>query len=209
MKFTIDSIEKMIEAADRERSAKEAEIASLKKQIVEQAGAAEAAADAEDLSTYMAHKKETELLEAKRYLAEKKLEKIKADFTFDNVRTAWSDFADEYTKTFDKKRNAYYKARQALYEAYCELIDLQNNALMNREKCGRLIGIVEPETNLTNDYNSVYPEFRLPLLDTSKTGKTNNWRVQSPDAVFFLEAGIASDDDMSRFNSILRLHHSY
>lgn len=208
MRYTIDTIEKLIETADRERTSKEAEIASLTERIRETEAAAEKEVAADNIEKYKEHLREKEFFEAKRSLAKKQLEQIHAEYTSENVKAAWADYTADYGKIFDKKMSEYQKARKALYSSFMELVDLQNEGLKNREKCGRLIGKEEPEINLSNDYNSVYPEFRLPLLDTTRTGKTNNWRVQSPDAVFFLESGIASDAEMDKYNSVLRLHHS-
>ena len=211
MKFSIDKIEKMIIQAAKDRAAKEEEIRDLEEQLDAADAALEAEADAGNLDEYLQKQGAKNLLAAKLHIAEKQLDKIKAEYTSDNVKAAWNDFAADHNKTIEKKLAAYQTARKDLYNSFMELVTLQNVALAAREKCARLIGKEEQDPNFIADFNSVYPEFPLTLIDLPAAPITDRrlLEVLPPDQRFFLSAGLASDDDVSRFDMVVRKHHSY
>ena len=211
MKFSIDKIEKMIIQAAKDRAAKEEEIRDLRGQLDAADAALEAEADAGNLDEYLKKQGQKNILAAKLKIAEHQLDKVKAEFTPDNVVDAWNDYQGDYSKTFDKKRTEYEKARKDLYRLYLEMVDMQNEALAAREKCARLIGKEEQEPNFIADFNSVYPEFPLTLIDLPAVPITDRrlLEVLPPDQRFFLSAGLASDDDVSKFDMVVRKHHSY
>ena len=190
--------------AIRARLKEEIEAQTAEKDAAEVA--AQEAADNGDIDAYRQHKAEAEELETSIFVKQAQLNKNGSSLKEEDVLKAWKKYAADYEKKFTKALSDYETARRGLYEKYMQVINLQNDALKTRERCGFLLGMKPPASIM--EYDSHYKNFKMRTLPyTPAPGLMyKGLAITSPETVFFMSSGEANEGMVDFFNDVLKLH---
>ena len=138
MKKTIAEFEKLHNQSEADKAKLQNEIDELIRKESELTEAANAAAASGDVDGYMSKSKEKERVSATIFVKRTQLDRLAA-FTDADVLAAWADYADAYNKKFASALAAYREKADALRRMYVDLCNLQNAALIERERFGAFI----------------------------------------------------------------------
>ena len=107
---------------------------------------ANAKAQAEDLANnadeegYIAAMDEIRTLENRLYVKNKIVNSTAPAVTEEELSEAWTEYAADYNKKFQRKYAEYAKARKQLCKIYADMVSDQNQALTLRAKIGEVTG---------------------------------------------------------------------
>lgn len=211
----IKALQELFNTRKAEEDKRNGLISELESKIAALASAAEAAAAKGDVEEYMAKSDEQHKDEALLYVLRKSNKK--AQVSGDEVTSAWTSYREDYSKQFEKAFGDYCKKREALAAAYMGLVEMQNEALKMREQLGKLAGLSGEKQIYELTYDEAYPDFKLPVLPGCPEhipgqplslvyGKL---QTADPDSVCFHALKIISNEDLSKVNDVVRLHHSH
>ena len=205
----MSKLEKMIKEynaaiANKENLTKEAERFRAEKDNL--TAEAEAAAKAGDVETYKQKRDAAALAADNLFVREKQIEGLNCLRTEEETKAAWSEFAEDYNKGFDKAWRAYEAKRKDLYTDFLKLVDMQNAMLKKREACGDCCGLPKA-TILDNPADRVFPINFLPVM--AMEDKIIHAKFRQPDVAFFFSSLLAGTREASLFNKVIRLHMPY
>lgn len=208
MKKSINDLKRAVVMAETERESIEKQISSLEGKLREKNEEKEQCSDSK---SYLACQDDLRQIEADLFIERKKLEKQRKPFTEADVREAWTDYATAYNKGMQSKMKDFQKALTAFIDAYKDMVDLQNDALKNRETCADLLGIERDSYKYGGDYDSAFTGFtRMTFIpqnaNISHASILNKGPVQngySDECIYFM-ANEMIDADL--LNNVVRLH---
>ena len=116
-----------------------------------------------------------------------------AVFSRENVKAAWSEYAKDYNKKFDKRFEEYAKAREALAARYVDLVKAQAQALGARRTFNALLA-TDPRVRDSLMYNDaeyfLSPELEeLHYLPNRSTATVTGGRATAIDVAYFIKTG--------------------
>ena len=195
-------LEKAYDEVISKKTQIEQEIKEQEAQKAQKEQEAREAAAAGDVATYKQIKAEITGLEDSIFVKRAQLKKCAAGALKESeVLPAWNKYASDYGKKFEKLLADYEKARHALFVMYMEIVDLQNEALRTRERCGYLMG-VDPLPNNTTNGNEYFKKMRMRTLETGTPIEYAGSIVKTtPDTAFFSSYGEvdrATADELGR-----------
>lgn len=203
----INSLEKAYDELIAKKHKLEQELSDLNDQKAQKEKEALAAADAGDLGQYKSIKSEVDNIDACIFVTSTQLRKYEScALDEDTVVKAWNKYADDYGKKFDKMVSDYEKARHALYLQYIQIIELQNDALKMRERCGFLMG-VQPLPDQFKNGDDHYKNLKMRTLSTS-CNPSNLILKTTTDLEFFSKYGEIDQDKAAYITGILNSKQS-
>ena len=198
-KKTFVELDRLTKAAEEKKRQLTEDINELLAKKAEAHNAAQAAAEAGDTDGYLDKHKAEERLDAEIFVKRTQLDKAGATLSRDDIMDAWEDYCKGYNIEQSREWSKYLTMRKQLFDQFMKVVLLQNNALKLRERCGQLAG----ESNLS--------AFKMSMIDGSNAFglQYKRYQLQMPDTVFFLSCGLASEDDGSFFNDVIRVHKPF
>ena len=137
-----NAIEKLFELADKQKEQRDAlalEINGLKaKEETLKAEALEAAKEG-NTELYLAKEGERSKVSAEIFVKGSHLDSLPSAVSKDQAADAWAEYAADYGAKLKKALDEFAKEKEKLSSMYDNLIDMQDDALMLREKLGRII----------------------------------------------------------------------
>lgn len=188
--MTIKELEKKIQDANsaRDQMAREQEDALFASRELKRQ--ADDAAAAGDVDGYLKFKNELDRQEAVFFVRKTQLERSQKVVTDAEISDAWDSFAKGYNKNLASKQAEFEKLKKAALSAYREMVDLQRDALIQRQKLADLAGVT------AISMGSITPEFerRFPMdyIDTASddqvTFRVGGLGVLDPDLAMYLDS---------------------
>ena len=189
-KSKLEALQTKVALKQKTVSEAEKAIADLEDQISMLSNQAKEAADAGDFDQYKIITDRKEAAQAELFVKQSYVSTVKSgSITEEEVKAAWSEYADGYNKQFDKLFSEYESKRNSMLNAYAPLIDLQEKALTVQKQLRGYIG-----SNSTEDYQKAM-QMDLPCrllpngtdhyvkgVETTMTGTG----TKDPDAVFYM-----------------------
>lgn len=208
---TIETLKKLFRKKAEDVTEKESQLNALRNECQNKKAAAEEAALAGDYDQYKVLSAELKEMETMLYVSEMSLKNTvnTPGFTPEEVKSAWNDYVSSYTKKLNAALADYAKKRKELYEEYMKLVNMQNEAMKVRNDCGQLIGM---KAESDEGEKQIMGKFNMPYVSDDREAWQSrylaygNCQVQHPDPLFFRACNVCTDEDLDRFNRILRLH---
>ena len=215
--MTIKELEKKIHDANsaREQMAREQEDALFASRELKRK--ADDAAAVGDVDGYLKFKTELDRQEAIFYVRKTQLERSQKVVTDDEISDAWDSFAKGYNKNLASKQTDFEKLKKAALSAYREMVDLQTDALIQRQKLADLAGITAVSMG------SVTPEcerrFPMDYISTSTasddqvTFRVGGLGILDPNLAMFLDSmghntmtALCQDNGVHKVLTIVKNH---
>ncbi len=174
--------------ADEERSKLEIELGILK-------GEAQAAADAGAIDEYKAKTKKADDVAMSIFVLKSK--KPEKPVTEEMAREAWANYSADYNKAFDAKYKAFERAKDQLISLYRELLQMQTEAFLTRERLADYIDFKHGFTAPGLPDEKIDSKFPCHMLPYSASDvKSLSAKTEDPDAIYYLlSRGKAADFD--------------
>ena len=209
MRKNVDQLEKEFQARIAKREEIEQAIAANKTEIESLEKKALAVAEIGSIEEYKAIKAKQRDIEDSIFVQTKHLEKLNDSLDPEEVKAAWDLYEADYEKKLDKGMAEVNAIIKQLSGAFKKCVDLQNDALKTRVRCGEFVGITSPDYSYFS--GDPYADFRIKTIPKQVTrvdvsslryGRYNDL----PKPALFLMAEEASEDAIYFFNSVLGLH---
>lgn len=156
-------------------------------------------ADRGDLDKYMALDNKKRELDARIFVYSRSLPNAGNPLTREEVVKAWDSFTAQYNKDAAKQYKAFLTDCRSLCSKYMDLVSMQNNALMEREKALEIMG-----EKRTSDALSMY---MIPSGSNSPDDgeKASRWSRSTTviEIPFFVGLGLLSQEEAERIDQIV------
>lgn len=204
MKSKIDEVRKAYRDKQKAHAERSKKIAELEERKATLDNAARNEAINDNLESFKTIKQEAEYvgyqLEA---LKAKQKSEEKITLPIDELKAAWKATEEARAKETARLEADINKATEALYKAFKELTESQNNALMMRNECAEMAGLDPAKSSFSDldkvrKLNSVFP---IKLYE-AKTVEKARGRVPI-EILYLMNCGKIADSENV---NILRLH---
>ena len=181
--------------AKRERTA---EIDQLKRDLEKVNAEMLDAADHGDLNEYKRLDEKKRDIEARIFVYSRSLPNPKNAVTREDVTSAWDGFAKPYNKDMQAKYNSFIADCKALAKKYGELVNIQNAAMIERNKAYEIMG-----EDRDSDALSM---FMIPCIHSELSGR---WRGSAPEIEFLACMGMITRDEADEYIGIIEGRRAY
>ena len=135
----LEELDRLLKESQAKKAALSDELNDLIRREAEIADAANEAAAAGDIDSFMAKNQEKDRISAAIFVKRTQLDRLDKPFGPSEVVSAWSDYCDKYNKRFTKKLREYQKASEDLRKQFLELAKMQNALLWTRKRAAELV----------------------------------------------------------------------
>ncbi len=191
MKITIAQIMEKIKSAHdaNERMKQEQERAAIESRELKRK--ADEAAAAGDIDGYLRLKQELDRQEAVAYVRKTQLERQANPVSQEEITAAWDGYSSDYVKKMNAARKEYQTAKTAALSAFRKLLDLQHEALAQREKLADIAGIPAKEAlHISPEAERAFP---MPYIFEGRPNKLEGvfcrlggFGLLHPDLAFYI-----------------------
>lgn len=187
--MTMEDVRSLLTANDNHKKTLEDEIRKLAERMQSVDKEMQSAAEAQNLAKYTALKNEKEMLSDAIRAKREKLISAGRDFSRrDEVLSAWAKYTLKHNAEFEAKKRKYELARKDLCKLFCEIAEMQREALNNQQ----IVNLAVNADSRAVMFRSMDSDMaKLELMD-SKRPLGNGIEQSYPDACLFYASGLLS-----------------
>ncbi len=149
MKLTIEQLERKYNKAKQDEAEALQRLEEQQNEVARLKEAEAEAAAAGDLSRYQEIKRKRTDLEDMIFVTDSVLQKKRGKYVDSKeVADVWHDYAGGYNKEIARRMKEYNQTCAALKSIFMGMVELQNNALIARQRCAQMSGTNKIEEDL-------------------------------------------------------------